>query len=56
MSQIQIIPSEVEKSYVNGGTALRGTATNLSYNKNIISRLQAIVDKEWSAGNNFFLD
>jgi hypothetical protein len=56
MSQIQIIPSEIERSCVDGGTALRGIATNLPYNKNLISRLQAIVDKEWTAGNNFFLD
>lgn len=56
LSQIQIIPSQVERSVTSGGTTLRGGYTNLSYNQNLLKRLNAIVDKEFKGDLNFFDD
>lgn len=56
LSQIQIIPSQVEIPVTNGGTTLRGGYTNLSYNQNLLKRLNAVVDKEFKGDLNFFDD
>ena len=34
--QIQVIPSQIEKTAGNGGITLRGTSANLSYNRNLL--------------------
>jgi hypothetical protein len=34
--QIQVIPSQIERTAGNGGVTLRGTSANLSYNKNLL--------------------
>lgn len=41
--QVQVIPSQIERTAVNGGVTLKGTSANLSYNKNTIKRLQVLV-------------
>lgn len=56
LSQIQIIPSQVEIPVTNGGTTLRGGYTNLSYNQNLLKRLNAVVEKEFKGDLNFFDD
>jgi hypothetical protein len=56
LSQIQIIPSQVERPITNGGTTLRGGYTNLSYNQNLLKRLNAVVEKEFKGDLNFFDD
>jgi len=54
--QIQIIPSQIERPSVNGGTTLRGTYTNLPYNQDLLKRLNAIVDSELVGDLNLFKD
>lgn len=56
LSQIQIIPAQVERPATSGGTTLRGGYTNLSYNQNLLKRLNAIVEKEFKGDLNFFDD
>ncbi len=56
LSQIQIIPAQVEIPVTNGGTTLRGGYTNLSYNQNLLKRLNAVVEKEFKGDLNFFDD
>jgi hypothetical protein len=34
--QIQVIPSQIERTAGNGGVTLRGTSANLPYNKNLL--------------------
>lgn len=41
--QVQVIPSQIERTAVKGGVTLKGTSANLSYNKNTIKRLQVLV-------------
>lgn len=56
LSQIQIIPAQVERPVTSGDTTLRGGYTNLSYNQNLLKRLNAVVDKEFKGDLNFFDD
>lgn len=56
LSQIQIIPAQVERPATSGDTTLRGGYTNLSYNQNLLKRLNAVVDKEFKGDLNFFDD
>jgi hypothetical protein len=34
--QVQVIPSQIERTAGNGGVTLRGTSANLSYNRNLL--------------------
>lgn len=54
--QIQVIPSQIERTAGNGGITLRGTSANLSYNKNLLQKLQAIVNKDWTQDDSLFDD
>ena len=54
--QIQVIPSQVENTAGSGGITLRGTSANMPYNKNLLSKLQAIVGKDWSYDDSLFGD
>lgn len=54
--QIQVIPSQIERTAGNGGVTLRGTSANLSYNKNLLQKLQAIVNKDWTQDDSLFDD
>ena len=54
--QIQVIPSQIERTAGNGGVTLRGTSANLSYNRNLLQKLQAIVNKDWTQDDSLFDD
>ena len=54
--QIQVIPSQIEKTAGNGGITLRGTSANLSYNRNLLQKLQAVVNKDWTQDDSLFDD
>lgn len=56
IKQIQVIPSQIDRPSSTGNGTVRGTYTNLPYNKNLLSRLHAIMDKEFTGDLNMFDD
>lgn len=56
VKQIQVIPSQTELISETGSVIRRGTYTNLPYNKNILTKVHAIVDKEFAGDLNMFDD
>lgn len=56
IKQIQVIPSQIEKTSIDGSSTVRGTYTNLPYNQNLLKRLHAVIDKEFVGDLNMFDD